>query len=59
MEKKSENTEKVKKSEQKKFPRLGRKLILGSVFMPFRFFSESNQIGSIEVEKMQILKIKL
>ena len=33
---------------------------LGSVFMPFRFvsiFSESNQIGSIEVEKMQILDI--
>ena len=33
---------------------------LGSVFIPFRFvsiFSESNQIGSIEVEKMQILDI--
>ena len=57
-EKKSENTEKVEKSEQKIFPRLGIKLSLGSVFKPFRFvsiFSESNQIGSIEVEKMQIL----
>ena len=56
--KKSENTEKVEKSEQKFFPRLGRKLSLGSVFKPFCFvsiFSESNQIGSIEVEKMQIL----
>ena len=54
--------EKVEKSEQKFFPRLGRKLSLGSVFKPFCFvsiFSESNQIGSIEVEKMQILKIKL
>ena len=58
-EKKSENMEKVEKSEQKFFPRLGRKLSLGSVFKPFRFvsiFSESNQIGSIEVEKMQILR---
>ena len=52
------NTEKVEKSQQKTFLRLGRKSSLGSVLIPFRFvsiFSESNQIGSIDIEKMQIV----
>ena len=64
LEKKPENTEKVekvkktKKVNKKIFLRVGRKLSLGCVLIPFHFvsiFSESNQIGSIEVEKMQIL----